>query len=252
MKLGAVLVILLLSCLPVRAAVEQPQFSPQPGTQIDLGMKLTDEAGHKQTLGQFIGKRPAVIVFGYHDCPNLCGVEQQLVARDLGGTGLAPTGYVPLFITLAPEEGPADARGAKQRLADAVGDASAAPWHFLSGPDVAALGEEFGITAIERERIRQFVHPVAVFTLTPDGRISHVLPGLDVTANDMRLALVEASAGRLGTVIDRIVLFCAGYDATTGRYSSLILSILRIVSIAGLLAALGGLWFIRKRGKWAA
>lgn len=246
------LLLLLLSCLPARAAVEQPQFSPQPGKQIDLAIRLTDETGTTATLGDFIGQRPAVVVFGYHDCPNLCGVEQQLVARDLSGTGLAAGSYTPLFITLAPEEGPEDARQAKARLADAVGAAATKSWRFLSGPDVTALGEEFGITAIERERIRQFVHPVAVFTLTADGRISHVLPGLDVTANDMRLALVEASAGRLGTIVDQIVLFCAGYDPTTGRYSSLIMSILRIVSIAGLAGALGALWLIRRRGKWAA
>jgi protein SCO1/2 len=94
------------------------------------------------------------------------------------------------------------------------------------------------------------VHPVAVFTLTPDGRISHVLPGLDVTPNDMRLALVEASAGKLGTVIDKIVLFCAGYDATTGRYSSLIMSILRIVSVVGLALALGALVLLGRDRKW--
>jgi len=69
---------------------------------------------------------------------------------------------------------------------------------------------------------------------------------------DLRLALVEASAGKLGTIVDQIVLFCAGYDATTGRYSSLIIPILRIVSIVGLIAALGALWFIRRRGKWVA
>jgi protein SCO1/2 len=251
MKALALLIVLFLAG-PALAAVEQPQFSPEPGRRIDLATPLTDETGRAATLGDFLAQRPAVIVFGYHDCPNLCGVEQQLVARDLGGAGLAPGTYTPLVITLAPEEGPTDAKEAKARLAAAVGAASAAPWHFLSGPDVAALGESFGITAIERQRIRQFVHPVAVFTLTPDGRISHVLPGLDVTANDLRLALVEASAGRLGTIVDKIVLFCAGYDPTTGRYSSLIFSILRIVSVAGLVLALFALWLIGRRGKWVA
>ncbi|MFD1942976.1 SCO family protein [Paradevosia shaoguanensis] len=249
MKFALVLALLLCTS-PALAAVEQPDFSPKPGQQITLGTMLTDETGQQKTLSDFLHKRPAVVVFGYHDCPNLCGVEQQLVAKDLGGTGLAPDGYEPLFITLAPEEGPSDAKGAKQRLADAVGKASAAPWHFLSGPDVAGLGEEFGITAIERERIKQYVHPVAIFTLTPDGRISHVLPGLDVTPNDMRLALVEASAGKLGTLIDKIVLFCAGYDATTGRYSSLIMSMLRIVSVVGLALALGALVLLGRGRKW--
>jgi protein SCO1/2 len=159
---------------------------------------------------------------------------------------------VPLFITLAPEEGPADAAGAKARLADAIGPL-AAPWHFLSGPGVQQLAEQFGIGALERERIRQYVHPVAVFTLTPDGRISHVLPGLDLGANDLRLALVEASAGRLGTVIDHIMLWCAGYDANAGKYTAPILGVLRIAAAGTVVLGLGAIALLefRKR-RWTA
>src|SRR5690606_22540782 len=130
---------------PAMAAVERPEFAPAPGTNVDLATALSDETGSTATLRQWLNGHPAVVLFGYHDCPNLCGVVQQTVARLLAGTGLERNSYETLFITLAPEENAADAAGAKARLAQVAGADAAAPWHFLSGPGVAALAETFGI-----------------------------------------------------------------------------------------------------------
>jgi protein SCO1/2 len=246
-------VLLLLAMLwtaPALAAVERPDFAPVTGTQVDLAAPLTDETGETKTLGRWLDGKPAMVLFGYHNCPNLCGVMQHTDARLLAATGLDRSSYRTLFITLALEEGSTDAAGAKARLAEVAGDA-ATPWHFLSGPRVEKLAETFGIGAIERERIRQFVHPVATFTLTPDGRISHVLPGLELTASDLRLAIIEASAGQLGTFVDHVLLLCAGYDPTSGRYTPIVYAGLRIGSVLillGLLATIG-VFELRKR-RW--
>jgi len=248
------LLLTVLLCLlagPSLGAVERPEFDPQLGRQIDLSLPLTDETGRTAPLSALTNGRPVLILFGYHDCPNQCGVAQQVIASALAKTGLGAS-VVPLFVTLAPEEGPSDAAAAKARLTDAVGDA-ATPWRFLSGAGVAKARTGFGIGTIERERIRQFVHPVAVFTLTPDGRISHVLPGLDLTSNDLRLALVEASGGGIGTVVDHIMLWCAGYDASVGKYTAPIIGALRIGAIGTVVLGLGTLAFLelRKR-RWTA
>jgi protein SCO1/2 len=237
--------ILLLWATAASAAVQQPEFDPQLGGQIRLDTPLTDSTNRTETLGQFTGGRPALILFGYHDCPNQCGIAQQVIATALKATGLG-SAVAPLFITLAPEEGPTDAAGAKARLAAAAGDA-ATPWQFLSGPDVAKLGEQFGIGAIERAQIHQYVHPVAVYTLTPGGRISHVLPGLDLTATDLKLALIDASNNQLGTVIDHIMLWCSGYDMDTGKYTAPVIGLLRVAAIATLILGLGGLAFLELR-----
>jgi protein SCO1/2 len=178
-----------------------------------------------------------MVLFGYHNCPNLCGVAQGVTARALVATGLTATDYVPLFITVVPDETVADAAGAKTRLAEAAGAGAAAPWQFLTGPAVEPLSASFGIGTLARERIEQFVHPVALFALTPDGQIARVLPGLDIKPGDLRLALVEASTGQLGSLIDHIVLFCAGFDSSRGQYNSLVEVSLRWAS--GLLLVLG-------------
>jgi protein SCO1/2 len=236
---------------PALAAVERPEFNPQLGRQIDLTLPFTDSNGHTAPLAQILGGRTALILFGYHDCPNQCGIAQQVIASALSATGLGGT-VVPLFISLAPQEDSRDAAGAKQRLVAAAGPA-ATPWQVLSGGNGVTLGEAFGIGAIERQRIEQFVHPVAVFTVTPDGRISHALPGLGLTSEELRLALVDASNGTLGTVIDHIVLWCAGYDASAGRYTPAIVGILRTAAIGTVLVGLGAIALleIRKR-RWTA
>jgi protein SCO1/2 len=240
-----------LATAPAIAGLERPEFDPQLGRQIDLSMQMTDEAGKTASLAAVIGGRPALILFGYHDCPNQCGVAQRVIASALAKTGLGGT-VAPLFITLAPEEGPDDAATAKGRLVDDVGQPGQA-WRFMSGPGVTALGQQFGIGTVERARIRQFVHPVAVFALTPDGRISHVLPGLDLTPNDLRLALVEASGGTIGTVIDHVMLWCAGYDTGAGKYTAPVIGMLRIGAIGTVVLGLAGLAVleIRKR-RWTA
>ena len=243
-------ILLLLLPAPVLAAVERPEFDPQLGRQIDTSIPLTDETGKTATLAQIVHGRTALVLFGYHNCPNQCGVAQQVIAGALAQTGLG-SGVAPLFITLAPEEGPADAAGAKSRLIAAAGTPANA-WHFLSGPQVASLGEQFGIGAIQRERIRQYVHPVAVFTLTPDGRISHVLPGLDLTANDLRLALVEASNNQLGTVIDHIMLWCSGYDVSAGKYTEPVIGILRVAALGLLALGLVAIALLELRNRWTA
>ena len=95
---------MLLLPAPALAAVERPEFDPQLGRQIDTSIPLTDETGKTATLAQIVHGTPALILFGYHNCPNQCGVAQQVIAGALAQTGLG-SGVVPLFITLAPEEG---------------------------------------------------------------------------------------------------------------------------------------------------
>lgn len=231
------------------AAVETPSFTPSIGARIDLTTNLADSTGTARTLGAWMAGRPALVTFGYDNCPNLCGVVQRVQAIALQQSGLTTADYVPLFVTIDPNETSADATAAKARLADAAGAAAAAPWMFLTGAAVEHVSDQFGIGTVERARIKQFVHPVATFAVTPDGRIARVLPGLETRASDLRLALVEASAGKLGTLVDQIVLFCAGYDPSKGQYSSLVEALLRVACGVLLVLGLGALGVLRWREK---
>ena len=228
-------------------AVERPAFDPQIGAQLDVGRWFSDVSGKETTLSAVLAERPALLVFGYDRCPNLCGVTQQAVASDLNRTGLDPAAYRAIFLSIDPHETEADAAAARDDLAATAGPRGMSAWRFLTGRAGAALAAEAGMTFERRDRIDQYAHPIAVLALTPDGRISRVLPALDFTPRDLRLALVEASSGKLGSIADHVFLLCAGFDASRGQYTPAIEAALKVAGIVAVLALGGGLLLLSTR-----
>jgi protein SCO1/2 len=244
--------VLLLLCLlaawPVHAA-KRPGFDPKIGARLDLHRRFQDASGTEAALSTVLGGRPALLVFGYDKCPNLCGVTQQAVASDLKKTGLDPATYRALFVSIDPGETMQDAAAAKAEVAGASGARGLAAWRFLTSADGggAALAGEAGMTFERRDRIDQYAHPIAVLAITPQGRISRILPALDFQPRDLRLALVEASAGKLGSVADHVFLLCAGFDASTGQYTPMIRAVLKVASWATVLSLGAGLLLLSGR-----
>ena len=234
------------------SAAERPAFDPRLGAQLTLDREMIDASGARLTLGETLNGRPALVIFGYDKCPNLCGITQQAVASDLKKTSLSPTDYRALFISIDPDETSADAASARDDIASVAGPAGLPAWRFLTSREGAgaALASEAGITFDRRKGIDQFVHPIAVIALTPSGRISQVLPALTFTPRDLELALVEASANRLGSIADHIFLLCAGFDSSKGQYTPAIWAALKLASLATLLG-LGAtvLWQTRGRAR---
>lgn len=218
-------------------AVERPRFDPKIGAQLDTGQVFRDASGRLDTLSGILAGKPALLIFGYDKCPNLCGVTQQAVASDLKKTGLDPQSYRALFVSIDGSETAADAADAKATVAEATDREDLSAWRFLTGADGAgaALAAEAGITFDTRARIGQYVHPIAILALTPAGRIAQVLPALSFEPRDLRLALVEASAGKLGSIADHVFLLCAGFDTSKGQYTSAIRAALRAGGIATML-----------------
>ncbi|MER8459860.1 SCO family protein [Mesorhizobium sp. M0815] len=222
----------LLVALPA-TAVARPAFDPEIGAQLSLDRVFRDASGVQRTIGQTLAGRPALLIFGYDKCPNLCGVTQQAVASDLKKTSLDPETYRALFVSIDAADTAGDASDAQTTVA-AVADArNLSAWRFLTSADGAgaALAAEAGISFDTRARIDQFAHPIAVIALTPKGRIAQVLPALSFTPRDLKLALVEASSGKLGSIADHAFLLCAGFDTSKGQYTPAIWAALKLASI---------------------
>jgi protein SCO1/2 len=228
--------LLVLAATTASGAVERPSFDPKIGAQLDPDRPLRDSTGAKTSLADVLAGKPALVVFGYDKCPNLCGVTQQAVASDLNKTGLDPSAYRALFISIDQTETSDDAIAAKEAVAQSAGADGLRAWRFLTGPEGAALASEAGISFDTRPRIDQFVHPIAVLAVTPGGKISRVLPALSFEPRDLRLALVEASANKLGSIADHVFLLCAGFDTSKGQYTPAIWAALKLGSLATLLA----------------
>jgi len=150
-------------------------------------------------------------------------------------------------VSVDPRETPADATAKKAEVVRGLPDASADDWHFLTGdqPAIQRLAAAVGDHYLYDPQEDEYVHPVGLIVLTPGGQVSRYIYGLDFTPTDLRLALVEAGQGRVGSLVDRALLLCYHYDPITGRYTSLILTATRLLGLGTLLVVglvLGTLW----------
>jgi protein SCO1/2 len=130
---------------------------------------------------------------------------------------------------------------------------AAAGWHFLTGEpaDIARLTQALGFRYAWDEDRRQYAHPAGIVVLTPDGRIARYLFGIEYAPKDLRFALVEASQGRVGGLVDQAVLYCYQYDPMTGKYGTAVMRILRVGALLTL-GALGSFIFVMWRRERAA
>ncbi len=227
---------------PAQAGLTAAQLAtvevrPPPGAQVPLATLLRDEDGRKRALKDVVGARPALLIFADYTCRTLCGPVIAMTAAASMQTGLRPGGDFRLVIIgLDPKDGPAAARKMKsEQLSGQPAIAQAAT--FLSGDAaaIAALTKAVGYRYVYDAANDQFAHPNAVLAIAADGHVARALSGLGLTGADLRLALVDASAGRIGGLVDRLRLLCYGFDPVQGVYTERILGWLQWAS--GLTAA---------------
>jgi protein SCO1/2 len=221
---------------------------PPPHAALPLGLVFRDEAGQAVTLGDALGGRPAVLVFADYTCTFLCGTALGATAAALDHTGLAAgEAFRLLVLPLDARDGPGDAAAMRAaRLDPRTPLARAAS--FLTG-DAAAVEQTeaaLGYTARFDRATDSFAHPLGTFIIAPDGRVARVLSELGPDPATLRLALVEASAGRIGGLTDRIRLLCYGYDPVQGAYTPRIREVLMVCAALTLVLLAGGLLLLRQ------
>ncbi|MGF7173121.1 SCO family protein [Azospirillum doebereinerae] len=232
--------------IPADFAVEVPQDARVPAGA------WFQEGGAPLQLSALLGGPPVVLALAAYRCPNLCGVTLDGAFAALADTGLrGGAAYRVAVVGLDPAERDADT--APVRAAAATRGLDPAAVHTLTGGDPAAVAQAVGFPYRWEETLGQFVHPAGLFVLTPDGRVSRWIGGAGFEPRDLRLALVEAGEGRVGTLTDRLLLLCAHYDPVRGRYDGLVVGALRWAGggAALLLAAGVGGALLRERRRRA-
>lgn len=229
---------------------QQTQYLQHLNAQLPLSGAFTDDNGQPTRLGAFFGKRPVVLVLGYYHCPNLCSTLMDGVLESLAGVRLPPQAYRVLGVSIDPSED-ADLAARKKASYEPLVARAGGDLHLLTAarPQIDALAHSAGFQYAYDASTRQYTHPAGFLVATPDGRISHYFMGVRFDPRDVRLALVDASSGRIGSPVDRLLLLCSHYDPATGRYSTTAMALVRMVCLA-VLAALGlWIWRARRRGK---
>jgi protein SCO1/2 len=218
--------------------------------QVPLALVLADEAGVNRPLREYLQGRPAVLALVYYECPMLCTMELNGLLRAVRAIKLdAGRDYDILTVSFDPKEGPALAAAKKAeyvaRYRRPTGDRG---WRFLTAdqPNIDRLTQAAGFRYRFDANSGQWAHASGIMVLTPGGRLSRYFYGIEYSARDLRLGLVEASANKIGSPVDQVLLYCFHYDAATGKYS---LAILKVMRAAGVATVLGicAFWFTMYR-----
>ena len=225
--------------------------------QIPLDLLFRDEDGKEVQLKNYFGKRPAVLALVYYRCPMLCTMTLNSMSAAFKPQKLEiGRDFDVITVSFDPRETYELAAAKKRTYVKEYGRAGAATgWHFLTGDEqsIKKLADSCGFNFFYDPKTDQFGHASAIMLLTPDGKISRYFYGLEYSPNDLRLGLIEAGGGKIGSKTDQLLLLCYQYDPTTGRYG---LAIMRAVRIGGILTltALGSFIYfsIRRERRKAA
>jgi protein SCO1/2 len=217
-----------------RADIARVEAAPAPNAQLPTGLTLTDERKTTKTLRQWLNGKPTVWVLADYTCKTLCGPTIGVVADALDKTGLRPgKDFSYIVVGLDPKDTAADAAAMKQARID-VPLANHTFFLRASPRDTATLLHAFGFQPVYDRENDQFAHPVAAFAVTPQGRIAVMLSGLALQPSDLRLALVNASQGHVGSFVDHIRMLCYAFDPARGVYN---VAIGRVLAGAGAVTA---------------
>lgn len=227
------------------------------GHRLPMDLVVRDEQGDEQALGSFFDGRPVVLMPAYYSCPMLCPMTVDGLMRAVRVLAFNPDAdYRILVYSFDPENGARQAREQRARAIKRYGHKDRGEdIRFLtaSPASVEALNESIGLTVRQDPETGEFAHPAGLVVATPDGVISRYLFGLEPSPRDLRMALVESSAGTLGGLADQVLLYCFAYDPEGGQYNRIALLGLRgaalgTLGIAGTLIG-GAIWRERRRNR---
>lgn len=232
------------------AALRSVGLEQRLNTQLPLGLRFRDETGQPVQLRHYFTDQPVILTLGYYECPMLCPLVLQGLVRSLRALTLtAGKEFTVLSVSIDPEERPALAAATKHTYLRRYQRPEAEQgWHFLTG-DAAAihtLAQAVGFHYAYDADQDQYQHASGIMVLTPQGKLARYFYGVEYAPRDLRFALIEAAAYRIGSAVDQVLLWCYHYDPATGQYSLLIMNLIRL---AGLLTV-GGLGIFMARMFW--
>jgi len=207
-------------------------FQQRLNHRLPLDARFRDDTGREVALGDYFGKKPVVLAFVYYSCPMLCLQVMNGVASALKAVPFVPgSDFEVVYVSFDPADTPAAAAAKKQALLEDYQQAStAAGWHFLTGDaaSIDALTSAAGFTYRKDDATGQFAHVSGVLVVTSDGRLARYFYGVEYSPKELRLALVESSEGRIGSVVDQLLLYCYHYDPASGRYGAVAMNLVRL------------------------
>jgi protein SCO1/2 len=207
--------------------------------QVPLDLTFRDETGREVPLRQYFGRKPVLLTLVYYECPSLCGLVLQGLLKSLRVLNYTPGEQFEIVtVSISPHETPELAAEKKLNFLKEYGRLDAARgWHFLTGEEepIRRLADAVGFRYVYDPKTKQYAHAAGIMLLTPEGKIARYFYGIEYSPRDLRMGIIDASQGKVGSPVEKVILFCFQYDPTTGKYS---LAIIRVVQLGGILTVL--------------
>ncbi|MBC7898647.1 MAG: SCO family protein [Saprospiraceae bacterium] len=238
-------------------ALQKIGIEQKLGESLPLETEFKDENGQTVKLGQLFNKqKPVILAFVYYECPMLCNEVLNGLTGTLKGISFdAGKDYDVIAISFDTRENekPGLSANKKTSYMERYGrPGTEKGWHFLTGTQesIDAVTKAAGFGYQWDEKSEQFAHAGGIMILTPDGKLSRYLNGIDYAPKDVKFGLMESSQNKVGSATEKLLLYCYHYDPSTGKYGLAILSVLRLISIV-MLFGIGvvGLVFWRRNRK---
>ena len=218
-------------------------------------LPFVDSSGKPVHLKDFFdGVRPVILTVNYSNCPMLCSMQLNGLFTGLQGVPWdIGRNFQIVTVSMDPTETPARAEKTKQKYLDLYGRPGVGGgWHVLTGRDeeIHRLTHAIGYHYAYDKQQKQYAHPAVVMILKPDGRVSRYLYGIEYDPQTLRLALVEAAEGKIGSTVDQMLLYCYHYDAERGRYGPAAMKVMQagaLVTLAAIVAMLVVFWRIGEK-----
>ena len=200
--------------------------------QVPLDLPFRDEHDRRVTLREYFRGKPVVISLVYYACPMLCTQVLNGMVETFKTLGFSVGDeFDVITVSIDPSESSALALEKKESYLSSYGRSGAAEgWHFLTGDSasISGLASAVGFKYVYDSASRQFAHGAGIMIATPEGKLARYLYGIEYPAKDLRFSLMEASRGRIGSPVDKLLLLCYHYDPSTGKYGVLVMTLVRI------------------------
>jgi protein SCO1/2 len=205
--------------------------------QVPLNLVFREESGREMPLSSYFGNKPVILALVYYQCPMLCTQILNGLVMSLRGMSLeSGRDFEVVSVSIDPTETPELATRKRAEYLRRYAKSSTG-WHFLTGaePQIKELAQAVGFRYAYDARTKQYAHASAIMVVTPSGRLSKYFYGIEYAPRDLRLGLVEASENKIGSPVDQLLLYCYHYDPNTGKYSAIVLNMVRLAGALTLL-----------------
>jgi protein SCO1/2 len=212
--------------------LREVEFDQRLGAQVPLGVEFNDEAGRTVRFGDCCEGKPTILVLAYFRCPMLCTQVLNNLTKALRGLEFTiGQEFNVVTVSFDARETPELAAAKKANYVEDYGrPGDGRGWHFLTGTQesIDALTAAVGFRCLYDPKADQFAHASGIVVLTPGGEVSRYFYGIDYPPRTLRLGLVEASDGKVGSAVDKVLLFCFHYDASAGKYTATVMNLVRL------------------------